>query len=129
VSLLHKAIEQDDLEGVRRLVESGDDVDARDEVECTPLHWAGAWGRIKAAELLLEHNADPDARDRLGQTPLHKAADYGHLGAIELFLDRGADINARDEINATPLYWASTKSNGGPHPTVMRFLRARGGTE
>jgi ankyrin repeat protein len=98
-------------------------------VDCTPLHWAATWGRAEIARLLLEHKADVNVQDRLGQTPLREAADCGHLGVIRLLLNNDAEINPRDKINATPPYWASTRSNGGPHPRVMQFLRAQGATE
>ena len=78
-SVLHTAAEEDDLESVRVLVESGMDVDRRVGGEgCwTPLHYASYEGNPEVVEYLVKKGADVNALTKRGETPLDLA--YGFL--------------------------------------------------
>lgn len=59
----------------------------------TPLHLAGFFGSLGAAELLISHGADHRriARNAMANTPLHAALAGKRLALVELLLDVGAD--------------------------------------
>jgi cytohesin len=54
---------------IRMLLSSGADINARDEQQQTPLHWAAQEGNKDAAELLVQNGADRTVRDSAGKTP------------------------------------------------------------
>jgi len=118
MSELHQAAAKGDLKKVRKLVEEGADVNARDNIGYTPLHYAASYGHLDVARLLLEEGADVNARDNAGWTPLHWAAAYGHVDVARLLVERGADVNARDNIGYTPLHYAASYG----HLDVARLL-------
>lgn len=71
---LHELAGEGDVEGLRRMLQQGTPVDARDDAGCTALHFAADRGAVEAARVLVEAGADLGARDDEGQTPLHYAA-------------------------------------------------------
>jgi ankyrin repeat protein len=94
-SLLHLAVEQDDIDGVRLLLQHGADVNAGDMNGVTPLHHAvdfeadtahqtGRSRPPRVIRLLLEAGADPSAKDHTGQTPIDVAQDYSYDEAVQL---------------------------------------------
>ncbi|MHB0999859.1 MAG: ankyrin repeat domain-containing protein [Armatimonadota bacterium] len=55
---LHKAVLRKNNEEVQHLLESGENVNIKDNVGVTPLHIAARRGYYEIVELLLEHEAD-----------------------------------------------------------------------
>lgn len=84
-----------------KLLERGAVVDARDEMGCTPLHYAR---NKKIIEELIRRGADVHARDRYGRTPLHLACERGFSDIVECLLAYRADPNACDLRGNTPLH-------------------------
>jgi ankyrin repeat protein len=78
-------------------------LEAKDHLGMTPLHWAVAQGQLDMAELLLAHGADVNPKDNAGLTPLHTAAGTGLNEMVKLLLGHGAKINAKDNNSMTPL--------------------------
>lgn len=104
-----------DIALMRRLIEEGADVEARNHYGDTPLHLAVDWScnsprdaaepeQIAAVALLLEAGADPDARNNAGNTPLTEEHWGGRDIAIaRMLIDAGADVNARGCDGKRPL--------------------------
>ncbi|PNH09634.1 Ankyrin repeat-containing protein [Tetrabaena socialis] len=61
------------VEVVRRLIEAGAYVNAIDEGDNTPLHYAALYERTDAIRLLLEAGADIDVRNKAGRDPHYLA--------------------------------------------------------
>ncbi|MEM2677506.1 MAG: ankyrin repeat domain-containing protein, partial [Thermofilaceae archaeon] len=74
MSELHKAAEEGDLQRVKKLVENGANVNAKDEYGSTPLYLAVLNGHLELARFLVEKGANVNAKDIVGWTPLHIAA-------------------------------------------------------
>jgi ankyrin repeat protein len=98
---LHEASERGDEKAVRQL-KNGPHVNAKDEFDLTPLHWAANSGHERVAGLLLENGAAIEAGNCYG-TALHVAAEQGHAVVARLLLDKGADVNTEDEERKTAL--------------------------
>jgi hypothetical protein len=72
---LHAASEMGDLVIMQSLLETGADVNERDEAYTTPLVYAALGGRLEVAKLLIEYGADVNLPEWTGWTPLHAASD------------------------------------------------------
>ena len=75
VSVLHYAAQQySGYLSILLLVKKYDfDVNIRDRIQASPLHFAILKKEFKNVELLIKFGADVNAQDFLGQTPLHIA--------------------------------------------------------
>jgi ankyrin repeat protein len=122
------ACKNDRIEVLERLVRGGARLDA-DPYRGTPLIWAAACNRTRAAAWLLDRGADVNGRGTFGGlshgkglTALILAAQYGHLPMVELLVERGADVHLREE-----LYHATAQQSAEyfKHAEVASFLRGR----
>lgn len=83
-----------DADAVRRLLESGADPNARNEVGATALMWGVT--DLEKARLLVARNADVNARSDDGRTPLLIASRRsGGKDVVKLLLDHGANPSAK----------------------------------
>ena len=82
-----KTIESGDSDKVKRLIEEGADVNAKDNYGNTALMWASQHGYIEVAKLLIEAGADVNLR---GTTALMIALEEGHTEIVELLKEAGA---------------------------------------
>lgn len=112
------AIELGNVQEVRRLLEAGADVNARDNLGATPLHHAAAAGHSKLLKLLITEGADINARNNEGVSPLYVAVDRGGAKAAALLISSGADVNIRTQSDFTPLTPAATNGD----LSVVRLL-------
>ena len=120
--LSHPTLSGDHIELTHLLLEHGANADARDDDNCTPLHWASQQGHSEVVLVLVEHGVDADARDDNNRTPLHWASQLGHSEVVSVLVEHGIDINARDHSNWTPLHGASQNGHWG----VVQFLLDHG---
>jgi ankyrin repeat protein len=119
---LHEAAKSERLEGVslppgslqalaKLLLDRGAEVNAKDNAEWMPLHWALFKRNAGIARLLIERGADVNAREAINHyTPLdHAVSGGGSLEIVELLISRGANVNAADPAQNTPLHRAASK--------------------
>ena len=116
---------------------AGTDVNAKDRIELTPLHFAAIGGNKEVNKLLLAKGADVNAKAVRGWTPLFEAVVNGHKEIVELLITNGADVNAKNKTkfhfiknqttlyinNPTPLDWANIRKQ----TEIADLLRKRGG--
>jgi ankyrin repeat protein len=90
---LHRAAAEGDIDEMQRLVAAGYDLHKFDDLQYTPLHYAVAEDRYKAAQWLIEAGSGIDANDEemIGETPLCIAAQRDYPEMVELLLRHGAD--------------------------------------
>jgi ankyrin repeat protein len=88
---LLQAIDDDDIDGVKKAVENGANLGLKDGAGDTPLHVACVRGLLDIARYLVDRGADLLVNDTVDMTPLHLAAREGHdellaylLGAIDV---------------------------------------------
>lgn len=58
--------------------QNGADINAKDMLKMTALHWAAQHGHHGVAEALVKHGADVHARSKFDKTPFDVAADIQH---------------------------------------------------
>jgi 26S proteasome non-ATPase regulatory subunit 10 len=86
------AVKAGDVAKLQQLLDGGVNLDAKDDDERTPLHWACATGRLDVAEFLLEMaHASVNVQDDAGWTPLMSAASAGHGDIVGLLLSKYED--------------------------------------
>lgn len=119
-SELHFAAARGEAEKVRRLLDEGAVLNARNGKGRTPLYESAKRGHSQVVQLLLERGADVDAREARGFTALMAAVRHGHIA--ELLLDGGADPNSRCGCGSTPLYHAVMAGDAA----LVRLLLDRG---
>ena len=89
---IHKAAYDRNIEAVKQAIDDGADLNAKDNVNMTPLHWAVNNSQKETVELLIANGADVSAKTDNDTTPLHSAAHWGHKEIAELHLANGARL-------------------------------------
>ncbi|KAK8923327.1 Ankyrin repeat domain-containing protein 17 [Metarhizium anisopliae] len=107
---------------IKRQLEQGVDVEARDWYGRTPLVYAIYGGNQHIVQLLLENGAHVAVMDSWHNTPLHNAASKGHEDIVKLLLEKGADIESGDINGRTPLFIAVLRGN----EAVAKLLLEKG---
>lgn len=100
---LHAAAFEGRTEDVKRLLDAGSDVDARDSDGFTPLLCAAGGAHMPSVEALLEGGANINAGDCEGLTALHVAACAGAVDIVALLIARGGETEVHGPGGATPL--------------------------
>ena len=119
-SVVYDAIKYGRKEKLLALFDRIADVNARDEIGNTPLHWAAFNGYNETVAILLDNDADISARDKYDNTALYKAAENGHTETVVTLIERGgADVNAKNYQHLTPLLVAA---RNGHKETVIALL-------
>lgn len=62
--------------------QSGADINAKDMLKMTALHWAAQHGHHRVAEMLLKHGADAHALSKFDKTPFDIAVDIQNADLI-----------------------------------------------
>ena len=109
-STLHSAAWYGDLEMVQVLVlDYGVDINTKNDVGATPLHFAlmGDPALPAAVQLLLDHGADPGMQLLDGSTPLHQASRSGMIEMARILVEHGASVEVQNNRGETPLDVAS----------------------
>lgn len=102
------AARRNDIDGLKRYLSNGIDINSRDESGGTALSAAALAGRIEAVKFLVGHDADLNSKTRDNNTALHGAAFLGQLEAVEFLLQKGALVNVKNNNGETPLDSASS---------------------
>jgi ankyrin repeat protein len=76
-------------------------VNAKENIETQPLHYAAYQNNPECIKLLLEAGANVNAKDDYGSTPLNIAAWIGELECVKCLLAAGADINLTNKYRHT----------------------------
>jgi ankyrin repeat protein len=119
---LATAIRDADAQAVRKLIENGADVNARDAEGNTPLILAAFYASPKCVELLLDKGSDANAANKAGVTALVRAATS--YEKTRLLVDAGAKVRVRTaDLGNTPLILAARRAGNS---RTVKLLLERG---
>lgn len=104
---LYYAIQEDELEAAKVLLEKGAKPDIADCNGMVALHVAALNGDMVAVRLLVGHGADVNIFTPGGASPLRVAVKDGNAEMARFFIDHGADLAAEDKVVPSLLYRAS----------------------
>jgi len=108
------AIERDDIEKIKGLLEDGNLADTPIEYgenSMTPLMKAAWDGRLEIARFLIEKGANVNFANRDGETSLHQAIGREQVELVKLLLEKGARTNTADVRKFMPLHKAAAAGN------------------
>ena len=120
--LLLTAAHDGDIATLRRLLDAGVPVDARDGRGRTALLVATHANRIDTARLLIGRGADVNAKDDLQDSPFLYAGAEGRLEILRMTLAAGADLKSTNRYGGTALIPAA---HHGHVETVRELLKTR----
>lgn len=106
-----QSAEKGDSNAVQLFLDSGVDINTRDEHGWTPLMISTFNGREEVAMLLIRSGADVNAKDTAGYGPLHWAAFNGFSEVVKLLVEKRASVNAPSKHGLTPLLQAATRGH------------------
>lgn len=117
----------DDVDGVKKAVAKGANVNHQDEVSGqTPLMGAVLRGKVGIVRHLLDIKADVTIGERSGYTPAHGAAFQGRPKVMMMLIEHGIDVNVPHHGDGyNPLMrtcWGKTED----HFETFRILVASG---
>jgi len=116
------AAEAGDLATLRRLLDAGTPVDARDGRRRTALLAATHANQVEAARLLIQRGADVNAKDQIQDSPFLYAGARGRLEILRLTLAAGADLKSTNRYGGTALIPAA---HYGHVETVRELLKTK----
>lgn len=121
-TLLVEAIGEQNLVGVRALLDGGADPNRAGGGGETPVHAAAFVDDPAFLRVVLEHGGDPNVRNPVtGAPPLARAILGQNRSQVEMLLDAGAEPDLADNNGDTPLHVAARTNSG---QTVLRLLEA-----
>ena len=103
------------------LIDAGADVEAKDDMGCSPLHFACEAGKLEIVQMLVEAGADVCVVDGNGIPGLLIAAAGGHTETVRYLVGlRGVDVNHRDIAGHTALKHARLNGCAGVEKVLLK---------
>jgi ankyrin repeat protein len=112
------AVRNADAPAIRKSLDDGADVNARDAQGNTPLILASFYAGPECVKLLVEKGADVNAANKAGATPLIRAATS--FDKARLLVAAGANVRVRTALGNSPLILAARRA--GNSRTVQLLL-------
>ena len=131
-SPLMNAVDNQNFEEVVKLVESGANINQKNEIGFTALLFATGWGDVKMVKYLIEHGASLDAKANRGFGVIHRAAMNKDSSILKYLLENYTlNVNDRAKNYCSPLSYAlknNALQNNGSLDNA-RLLLAKGALE
>ncbi|OFI38686.1 hypothetical protein BIU82_03620 [Arthrobacter sp. SW1] len=124
---LIRAAKANDPAQVKKLIEAGGNVNAKDDIQDSAFLYAGAEGFNEVLKLTIEAGADVKSTNRYGGTALIPAGEHGHVETIKILIAAGVPVNHVNNLGWTAMQEAILLNNGGPRQQeAVRLLLEAG---
>ena len=120
-SSIWAAAKRNDIGLLEKKISEGFDVNKKDYLQATPLHWAAAYGNTESIDLLLKNGADIDAEDGKNSTPLHWASFMARPDSVKLLIDNNASVEKRNSDGSTA--FQSAELDEGTMKFILGILK------
>jgi hypothetical protein len=110
---LLEATKNGQMNGIKRSLDQGADIDARDSNTDTALILAASSGNAEIIKLLITMGADINAKNKNGDTALILAASKGLTEGVKILIDKGADPGTKRNDGKTALMMAQANKHKG----------------
>ncbi|XP_013409552.1 ankyrin repeat and death domain-containing protein 1A isoform X1 [Lingula anatina] len=116
--ILHEAARINNVEKVKALLQEQTSVNARNNLDRTPLHVAASSGHQEVAEVLICAGADVEAKDKYGMRAILWAAWFGHSTVMRLLVNAGANTRCASKQGLTVLHCAAQNNKAD----IVKFI-------
>ncbi len=116
------ACDKGDLEAVKHLIESGSDINTKDEFGDSIIGNAASKGHLELVRYLLDKGAKVDLFGMNEQTPIMIACNEGYFEIVKLLVEHDAEINFKNIRGENALGLACRNGN----VEIVKFLLNRG---
>ena len=131
MSELLKAVEEGNFQEVKRLIESGADVNRRNlyknQRNVTALHTAVKFGFLEIVKYLLERSANINCKNEWGETVVHVAVESGSLEMVKYLVEHGGAKVAGEQCNRGNTVLSSACAHG--NDLIVDYLLQHGAIE
>lgn len=118
---LYKAVEKENFEKVKSLLEKGEDPNEYYSNGLFPLWRAAADNNYKITELLITNGADVNQGTKAKSsesTPIEIPCQEGYIEIVKLLVENGADVNRKGYRDFTPIRIAAMND----HLEIVKYL-------
>jgi len=118
---IHQAALKERLDVIKFLLENGENIDVRNNIDFTPLHYAAKSNEeLGVIKFLLENGADVNITGEAGQTPLALAVkDNKNIDIVKILVENSADISKKLDDGSTILAMAFKADPSGEKPLYL----------
>lgn len=107
------------------LINAGADINAKDKLGKTPLHYAVHNGLIGVASSLIKVGADVNAQDNDGNTPMHSFGKQMSAACVQVLLSQGAKLDIKNNAGLTPYEKAMKEANASVVNAINDFKESK----
>lgn len=100
-----------DVQGIKKAINDGANINVQDEDGLTPLNRAAKLSYYHLVYYFIQLGADVNIPNNNKITALHYGVEYNNVKIVRLLLANNANIDARDGIQECPLHWAGWTGN------------------
>lgn len=124
---LHCLVDKEDLEGIKRYIQSGKSLELKDNWGQSAILWALRHKKSTFIPVFLDAGADPNTKDERGISILYKALQMEKFSVADQLIQHGADINMlnNNEYPETALHFCVMKNKLG----CVKYLLSHGASK
>ena len=100
---IHTATFLGNTKALKQHIDSGSDLNVKDQYGSTPLIIASTFGKTDIAKTLINADANLHITNNEGATPLHIASFFCRTDIVKALLEKGADKTLINNYGSTPL--------------------------
>jgi ankyrin repeat protein len=82
-----------------------ENIDQKDKMGCTPLHYAAIYGQMEAFMKLVTWKANWRIKSDVGKSVLHYASEHGQLSLVQMLLSERGVFSMINDADMNGIYF------------------------